>query len=239
MGLARVPGADSLVVEVSVAAAPAYSLAYVHLAAGESVFAEKGSMVALSAGMEVNASVDGGVVRAAMRKALVRESFFFTRFRAQVHDAWVALAPRFPGDVEAVGLSSTGGLLVQSGSLLAYGEDVDVVTRVGSLPQMVMREGATVMRASGTGKVLLCSYGGIQRFEVQAGQQMVVDSGHLVAWSEGMDMRVGPLSGVVSQALTGEGLVCAFTGPGLVFIQTRAEQQLMSWLFPQRAHDSR
>jgi len=225
--------------EVSLACAPAYSVAYVHLEAQESVFAEKGAMVAWSAGVEVSARMHGGVVRSAVRRAMVGESFFFSRYRSQIHGGWVALAPRFPGDIVPVEVGVSGPLLVQSGSLLGYAEQVDVLTRVGSFQQVVMREGATVMRAEGTGQVLLCAYGGIQRFQVEAGQQMIVDTGHLVAWSESLQLKVGPLSGVVTSALTGEGLVCAFTGPGVVFIQTRAEQQFASWLFPDRAHDSR
>lgn len=225
--------------EVSLACSPAYSMAYVHLEAEESVFAEKGAMVALSAGVEVSAHMDGGVVRSAVRRAMAGESFFFSRYRSQVHRGWVALAPRFPGDISPVELGMMGPLLIQSGSLLGYAESIDVVTRVGSFQQVVMREGATVMRAEGVGTLLLCAYGGIQRFDVLPGQQMVVDTGHLVAWSASLGMKVGPLSGVVTSALTGEGLVCAFTGPGAVFVQTRAEQQLESWLFPDRAHDQR
>lgn len=224
---------------VTVSSGPAYALAYVKLAVGESVFAERGAMVSMSMGMEVAATTGGGVVRAAIRKALVKESFFFARFTAHVHGAWVALAPRFPGDVLPVPISEDDPLCVQSGSLLGYAESVEVSTGAGSLQQVILREGATVLRCSGQGDVLVCSYGGIEVLEVAAGQQLVVDSGHLVAWSASMPIRVGPLAGVMSSAMTGEGLVGALTGPGRVLVQTRAEQQLLSWLFPDRSHDKR
>jgi uncharacterized protein (AIM24 family) len=38
--------------------------------------------------------------------------------------------------------------------------------------------------------------------------------------------------------MSGEGIVARLTGPGPVFIQTRAEQGLTSWLAPSRAHDN-
>jgi uncharacterized protein (AIM24 family) len=46
------------------------------------------------------------------------------------------------------------------------------------------------------------------------------------------------LGGARVAAMSGEGIVARLTGPGPVFIQTRAEQGLTSWLAPSRAHDN-
>lgn len=225
--------------QIDVTSRPAYAVAYVRLAAGETVFAESGALVTMSAGVEVGATLSGGLVQSVARRLVANESLLMTGYRALVAGAWVALAPKFPGDVVSVDMVPSSPLYVQSGSLLAHAEHVQVGASVGNIQTVAMREGVTVLAAVGTGPLLIASYGGLERFDLNTGEQLVVDSGHLAAWSAQMRMAVGPLSGVVSSVLTGEGLVAQLTGPGTVFVQTRSEQQMRSWLLPERAHDER
>jgi uncharacterized protein (TIGR00266 family) len=226
-------------VKVDITSRPAYSIAYVRLSQGESVFAESGSLVAMSAGIEASATLPGGVVQSVARRLVASESLVMARYTAHVEGAWVSLSPHFPGDVLAVDLTPTSPLCVQSGSLLAHGEHLEVGAAIGNIQTVALREGVTVLVAVGSGPLVLAAYGGLERFDLNAGEQIVVDSGHLAAWSASMQIRVGPLAGVVSSVLTGEGIVAEMTGPGTVFLQTRAEQQLRSWLLPERAHNRR
>ena len=41
-----------------------------------------------------------------------------------------------------------------------------------------------------------------------------------------------PGGGMKSTLFSGEGLVCTFTGPGRVLLQTRSEDAFLSWLIP-------
>lgn len=223
--------------QVDVASRPAYAIAYVRLEADESVVAEAGSMVALSAGVQAAPAMPGGAVRSVVRHLVAQESLLMTRFTSRVHGGWVSLSPRFPGDITTLDVLAGADICVQSGSLLAHGEGVDASAAIGSLQTLALREGATVLRLSGNDTAVLAAYGGLERFDLQSGQELVVDSGHLVAWSADMSLRVGPLRGLVTAALSGEGIVGQFTGPGTVFVQTRAEQQFRSWVFPDRGHD--
>lgn len=225
--------------QVDVSSRPAYALAYVKLARDESVYAESGSMVSMSSGIEAAATLSGGVVQSAVRRLIAQESLVMARYTARVTGAWVALAPKFPGDLAPIEISPTAAVIVQSGSFLAHSDGVEVGAALGSLQSVALREGATVLAATGSGTLLIAAYGGLERFELRDGEQLVVDSGHLAAWSATLGLRVGPLRGIVSSALTGEGLVGEFTGPGTVYVQTRAEQQLRSWLYPTRQQDTR
>lgn len=220
---------------------PSYSLATVVLDAGESVYAEAGAMAAMSDGIEVKAGPGpGGVMKAVMRKQLGGESFFMTRFSALVHGAWVALAPRFPGDIVEVEVTREVGLMVETGAMLAMGDGVQTNIGLGGLTQVVLHEGLTMLKLTGSGKALLSSYGAIQRFDLAAGQRIVVDTGHLVAYSEDMHerVRVGLVGDLLTAKFSGEGVAGLFTGPGTVYLQTRAEQSLKSWLFPNREQNS-
>lgn len=217
-----------------ISSGPAYALAYVTLSAGESVYLEKGSMVAMSGGVSVGSSVSGGLIGGVARKLLVEEKFFQGKYTAAVEGAWVAVGPNFPGDIAAVDLGTDGPIMLQSGSYLGHEPTVEVSVGVTNMQKIIMREGLFALNCRGDGMLLIASYGGLERFELVGGQKLIVDTGHIVAWSQGMPARSGPLSSLASSVLTGEGLVLELTGPGIVYIQSRSEKGLETFLFPDR-----
>lgn len=235
-------GAETSYMNVEVACSPSYALAYLRLNAGETVYCEPGSMVAMSMGVELNARVDGNVLSSALRNIVGGESFFLTRLRGQMHGVWVAVAPRFPGDVAPVVVDGSDPLTLQAGSYLAHEDSVEVNVRLSKPGEFLLREGATLLELAGHGQAVICSYGGMQRIDLNVGEQLVVDTSHLVAWSSSLNLRIGPLTGLVSSQFTSEGLVGRFTAesrPGHVVIQTRAEQTMRDWLFPDREMNRR
>ena len=225
--------------QVRISSSPAYALAYITLNAGESVYLEKGAMVAVSGGISASVSLANSIAGAAIRKLLVHEQFFQGLYTASVTGAWVAAAPAFPGDVAVVDVGSDGPLTIQSGSYLGHETTVNVSVGVTSVQKVIMREGLFAVNCSGHGLLLIASYGGLERFELQTGHKLIVYTGHIVAWSQGMSTRTGPMSGAMSSTLTGEGMVLELTGPGVVYLQSRAEAQLKSFLFPDREHDAK
>lgn len=58
----------------------------------------------------------------------------------------------------------------------------------------------------------------------------MVDNGHLVAWNCKYALERVSSGGVISNLSAGEGLVCKFTGPGTIFIQTRNPNAFAQWL---------
>lgn len=60
------------------------------------------------------------------------------------------------------------------------------------------------------------------------GEKYIVDNGHLVAWNTKYVMERVASGGIISGFASGEGLVCKFTGPGTVFIQTRNAVSLVT-----------
>lgn len=53
------------------------------------------------------------------------------------------------------------------------------------------------------------------------GERYIIDNGHLVAWNCKYILERVASGGIISGVTSGEGLVCKFTGPGTVFMQTR------------------
>ena len=87
-------------------------------------------------------------------------------------------------------------------------------------------EGLFVLKAVATspGQLLLGAFGGIQ--EIPCNGDMVIDTGHLVAWDATLEYKVEKSgSGWMASFLSGEGLVCRFSGQGRIWMQTRNPQE--------------
>jgi uncharacterized protein (TIGR00266 family) len=218
----------------------AYALATIKLNRDDVFFSEPGAMVAMSLGIDYQPRVDDNIVSASLRNILGGESFFFSRAKAQISNAWISIAPKFPGDIAELNLNNYDIINIQSGSYLGHSEGVDIDVKLSKPGEFLLREGATILQASSNGKLLISSYGQLQQYTLQLGQSLIVDTGHLVAWSENLKLDIGALTGVISAQFLGEGLVGKFTAvdrPGYIVIQTRSEQNLSSWLNIDRAHN--
>ena len=78
---------------------PAYAAAKLTLGAGETVRAESGAMLAMSAGVAMETSTQGGIMKGLKRSLLGGESFFMNTFTAQADGAELYLAPTLSGDI--------------------------------------------------------------------------------------------------------------------------------------------
>ena len=210
---------------------PSYSLLRVTLEQGESVAAESGAMVSMSDSIEIKTKARGGVFRALKRSVLGGESFFVNTFHASAPGE-VTLAPPLPGDIQALELSGNS-YYAQSGAYVASSPDVHVDTKWGGAKTFFSREGLFLLKLSGAGAVFLSSYGAVHEVELAAGQEYVVDTGHMVAFADTVKYRVSKVGGLKSTLFSGEGLVCRLTGPGKILIQSRSTDAFLSWLIPQ------
>jgi uncharacterized protein (TIGR00266 family) len=220
-------------VRVTVTCQPSYAIAYLALAADEEVYIERGSMASCSDGVSLSAGFGGdGIGKALVRKYLGREPMIFSRVHAAIESAWAAVAPAYPGDIEVIELGPNESLLTKDGSLLAYSRGISTGVAFSGLRTTVMHEGMTMLTLEGPGTVVLSAYGAVENFDLEPGQSLVVDTGHIVAFGTSVTYDVGPLGSITRSVATGEGMVARFTGPGRVITQSRAEQNLREWLIP-------
>jgi uncharacterized protein (AIM24 family) len=81
------------------------------------------------------------------------------------------------------------------------------------------------------GDIVVSAYGAIETIELGAGEQMVLDSGHLIAFDPTVTFTTRKVTKGITQTLkSGEGFVMEFTGPGRVLTQSRNPGALVSWL---------
>jgi uncharacterized protein (TIGR00266 family) len=214
---------------------PSFSMAVLSLSGGEQVQVEGGSMVAMSGGMLLETGARGGLLKSLGRSLFGGESFFQNTYTAPPAGGMVTVAPALPGDLMAVELGPEP-MMIQSGSYVASEMGVTLDTRWTGAKTFFASEGLIMLRASGAGTVVLSSYGAIHELELADGEAHTVDTGHLVAFSEGIGYRVRAVGGIKSTLFSGEGLVVDLTGPGRVYLQTRSSGQFLAWLLPQIPH---
>jgi len=210
---------------------PSYALGIATLQEGESIRAETGAMVSMSSNVQVQSGVQGGLLKSAMRKFLGGESFFVNTFTATEGPGEVTLSPTLPGDVELLQLQG-GQIYVQSGSYLAGADSVEVDIQWGGARSFFSAEGLFLLKLSGSGPVLLSSYGAIHKVQLDGRRPYVIDTGHVVAFDSHLTWNVKKVSGLFTSLISGEGLVCEFSGAGQVWLQTRSTQAFLDWLLP-------
>jgi uncharacterized protein (TIGR00266 family) len=220
---------------------PSYSLAVVSLDAGEQLMTESGAMVSMSPTIKLEAKMSGGGLLGAMKSAVGGESIFRTTFTAEGGPGEITLAPATVGDILPVELRGSK-FFVQPGSYLAGNAGLTINVQ-GSLRGMLSGEGLFLLTIEGTGLLLISSFGAIHTKELAAGEEYLVDTGHIVAFEHtvtyGIEKAAGKTSGVggflkgmVQSAMSGEGFVCRYRGPGRVYLQTRQLAGFASQLIP-------
>jgi len=217
--------------DVKILYQPSYSMGVATLQPNEEIRVEGGSMISMSPGVTMETKATGGILKSLARSVLGGESFFQNIYKAPPAGGEIMVAPALPGDMTLVDMQGET-LLVQSGSYVASEMGITLDTKWGGAKTFFASEGFIMLRATGTGKLLLSSYGAIHVMNLQPGQSYTVDTGHLVAFSEGMGFKVRSIGGIKSTLFSGEGLVVDLTGPGRLLLQTRSTNAFLSWLIP-------
>jgi uncharacterized protein (TIGR00266 family) len=219
-------------VQVQVRHQPSFAVARCLLAPGEPLRVESGAMLATSWGVQLEASLPGGLFGGLKRAALGGESLFVTTYTAPQGGGWVDVAANLPGDIAMVTVTPDRPFFITRGCWIANAHGVEIQTQWGGSQNLFGGEGGFVIQATGTGEVVLGAYGAVDTLELAPGEAVTVDSGHVVGYDAGVQSRLRrAVEGRSIQSLkSGEGFVFDFAGPGRVMIQTRNPRALVEWL---------
>ena len=182
--------------------------------------------------IDVEGRMDGGILRGLARKFLSGESLFFQELIARRGSGTVLFGHSQIGGIMDIDLDGSYGLNIQKDGFLASTQGIQIDPQAQNLVQgFLSGEGFFILNARGRGTVFVSSYGVIHPINLEDGQEVIIDNGHLVAWPDYMNYKIERASnGWISSLTSGEGVVCRFRGPGVVLIQTRNpnsfEQQL-------------
>ena len=213
---------------------PSYTMLTLELAPGESFKAEPGAMVAQQ-GVEMQTGMGGGGLFGGIKRMMGGESFFVNTFTAGNVGGWVSISPPIPGDIHSRDLQPGENLFLQGSSFLACTENVETDTQFQGMKGVFSGESIFFLRAfaqGAGGTVFFDSYGAIKRLDLESGEELVVDTGHVVAFTDGVEYSIGKVGGFRSLIAGGEGLVMKFRGRGQVWIQSRNMLGLAERLIP-------
>jgi uncharacterized protein (TIGR00266 family) len=233
MMLTRAVGVSYLpLMQVQLRHNPSFTVARCILAGGEPLRVEGGAMIAHSSGIQLEAKAEGGIIKGLKRAALGGGSFFVTTYTAPPNGGWVDVAGVLPGDVTYIPITPDRPFFISRGSWIANSHGVEIDTQWGGMANLFGGEGGFGFRASGQGEAVVNVYGAIDYLDLQPGETVTVDTGHVVAYDLHMQfqMRRAVQGKSIQSMKSGEGFVFDFAGPGRVLLQTRNPDAFAAWV---------
>ncbi|MCW2521977.1 MAG: hypothetical protein JWO63_312 [Frankiales bacterium] len=189
-------------------------------------------MIAHSAGVQLEAKAQGGVMAGLRRSVLGGGSFFVTTFTAPAQGGWVDVAGVLPGDTVTIEVTPEQPFFLRRGSWIANSSNVQVDTQWGGMANLFGGEGGFGYRASGQGEAIVSIYGAVDIMDLEAGESVTIDTGHVVAYelSVRFQMRRAVQGRSFQSMKSGEGWVFDFFGPGRVLLQSRNPEAFAHWV---------
>lgn len=206
----------------------------IELDPGESAVSEAGSLMYKDTAIEMSTIFGDGsgqtgnfmdLLVGAGKRVLTGESLFTTVFTHNGSGrARVAFAAPYPGTILPLDLARHGGKLIcQKDSFLAAakGVSIGIAFQKRVLTGLFGGEGFIMQKLEGDGLVFVHAGGTLVERELEAGEELHVDTGCLVALGQSVDYDVVSVGGVKSMIFGGEGVFFArLRGPGHVWLQS-------------------
>ena len=198
----------------------------------ESAVSEAGAMMYKSPSVEMDSVIGDGSggglfdsLVGAGKRLLTGESLFVTVFTHRGSGkAHVAFAAPYPGTIIPVHLPDVGGTLIcQKDSFLcaAKGVSIGIALQKRILTGLFGGEGFIMQRLEGDGWCFVHAGGTLTEKRLAAGEEIHVDTGCVVAYTDQVDFELERAGGIKSMIFGGEGVFFArLRGPGSVWIQS-------------------
>ncbi len=192
------------------------------LEGGEKMITEGGGMSWMSPNMLMETTTNGGIGKA-FGRMFSGEKMFQNIYTAQGGSGMIAFASSFPGSIKAYEISPGQEMVFQKSAFLAgeAGVELSVFFNKKVSSGLFGGEGFIMQKISGQGTVFAEFDGHVVEYELQPGQQIVVDTGHLAAMTATCKMEIKSVPGVKNMLFGGEGFFnTVLSGPGKVWLQT-------------------
>lgn len=203
-------------------------VANVSLNSGETINAEAGAMIYKSGNVTIDTETKGG--KKALKRILVGESFFLTKFQSVGGAGLIGFGGKFPGKIKAFELKKGECVIAEKGAYLCSDSSVEIgvklVKKIGA--GLFGGEGLLLQEISGPGTLLLHAAGDLIEYNLKKGQRIDIDTSHLVAFEPTVDYDIRRVGSIKTTVFGGEGLFLAqMTGPGKVVLQSMTKNMLM------------
>ncbi|WP_407453299.1 TIGR00266 family protein [Methanobrevibacter sp.] len=211
----------------------AFPIVICTLQKGETMKNETGAMAFMTSDMKMETNTGGGLLKG-LGRALAGDTLFLNFFTAQSDNEQIGFSACTPGKIMSIRLDGSNTIIGQKNAFLAAENSVDVdiffKKRLGA--GLFGGEGFVLQKFSGNGMLFIEIDGEVIEKELQPGERLLLDPGHIAAMEETVDFDIERVKGA-KNILFGEGLFFAkLTGPGKVWIQTMPLSKLAAALIP-------
>ncbi len=211
---------------------PSYAMLVVNLDQGETITAEAGAMTYMDPGIEAHTRKREKSLLGSLGLSIIGgQSFWVNDYTATKGPGEVALGAAPVGDIEMLEVRPGYGYVIQKAAYIASTENVDLDVKWEGFTKGLFGQGLFMIRVTGNGTLFINTFGAIDKHTLNAGQTMIVDNFHLVAFSDTCQYKVTKFGGLKETLLGGEGLVTEITGPGDIYIQTKNLKEFVDWLW--------
>lgn len=194
----------------------------VRLQQGESIYTESGGMAWMSDGIQMETSGRGGLGKM-LGRAMSGESLFLTTYTCRASQASIVFTPEAPGHIVPVPLQAGHTIIAQKDAFMCAEDSVQLEMhfrkRLGA--GLFGGEGFILQKLTGPGTAFVEIAGEVRQYQLQPGQVLKVDPGHIAMYEPTVDYDIEMVKGVTNMLFGGEGLFLAtLRGPGRVWLQT-------------------
>jgi uncharacterized protein (TIGR00266 family) len=198
------------------------------LSPGQRIYSSSGGMSWMTQDVEMETNTGGGLGKM-FKRALSGESLFVVDYYVDRGVGEVAFSAEFPGKILDLDLADGQSVIVQKDSFLCAEKSVELDLhfrkRLGA--GLFGGEGFMLQRLTGPGRAFVNFDGDILVKDLQPGELLRVDTGHVAMFEPTVDFDVEVVRGFKNILLGGEGLFLAtLRGPGRAHLQTMPMDKL-------------
>lgn len=202
---------------------PDYAMVTIQIPENEVLKVEASSMATMDTNIQMKTKLKGG-----FKRFLVKESLFINEFSPIAGSGEIKVAPGPSGDIAHYHVKEGESFYMTASSFLASASSVNQETKwQGMMKGLFSQQSFFLIRNVGHGDVWFNCYGAMMEIDVKG--EYLVDTGHIVAFTENLDYQVSKAGGYKSLFFSGEGFVCRFQGEGKVWVQTKKSLGLVAW----------
>ncbi|MHA1146171.1 MAG: TIGR00266 family protein [Candidatus Helarchaeota archaeon] len=212
---------------------PSFSLLEVRLKNGQELKTEGGTMAYMDPSLEIKVIKAAKGFWGSLKRALAGETFLLNKIIAN-DDGRIGLAPTYIGDISHIPMEQGDNWVVFSGAFMACSSSINASTKFQGFKKGFFSGERMffldLLAEEGPADLFIAASGGFRTFELDKGETIVIDNGHLVAQEKSVRYEIKKIGGLKATIFSGEGLVVKLTGPGKVIMQTRNPSEFISWI---------
>jgi len=196
--------------------------------AGQTVFSERGGMSWMSANVQMQTNMEGGL-GGAFKRMFSGESIFMVNFTPQGGPGIIGFSAEFPGKIVPLNLGPGQTMICQKDAFMCAERSVslDIHFRRKLGAGLFGGEGFIMQKITGPGLAFVELDGEIVEYTLEANQMLKVDTGHVAMYEPTVNFDVEIVRGFKNILFGGEGLfLTTLRGPGRVWLQTMPAMNL-------------